>query len=93
MLFSVIASCPQMDDERSNLTREERDRWRSLQERQRQELESFDIETTAMGLNAADVAAASQEVAVDEDQLSTQGSTLSLSASSSTNSFTSHTPL
>ncbi|PVD33088.1 hypothetical protein C0Q70_08537 [Pomacea canaliculata] len=82
-----------MDDERSNLTREERDRWRSLQERQRQELESFDIETTAMGLNAADVAAASQEVAVDEDQLSTQGSTLSLSASSSTNSFTSHTPL
>lgn len=82
-----------MDEERAALNKEETERWRSLQERQRMELEKFDIDTTAMGLNAAEVAAASQHPSPDEDHLSTMGSTLSLSASSSTNSFTSHTPL
>ncbi|KAK7477446.1 hypothetical protein BaRGS_00031348 [Batillaria attramentaria] len=82
-----------MEEERNALAKEETERWRALQERQRMELENFDVETTAMGLNAAEVAAASLDPSPEDDQLSTQGSTLSLSASSSTNSFTSQTPL
>lgn len=82
-----------MDEERGSLGKEDSERWKSLQERQRTDLESFDVETTALGLNAAEVTAASQDPLPEDDQLSTQGSTLSLSASSSTNSFTSQTPL
>ena len=82
-----------MEEERAALSKEDSDRWRSLLERQQRELQAFDVDTTAMGLNAAEVAAASQDPSRDDDQLSTQGSTLSLSASSSTNSFTSQTPL
>lgn len=82
-----------MEEERAALNHEETDRWKTLQERQHQDLEDFDVETTAMGMNAAEVVAASQEPMQDDDQLSVKGSTLSLSASSSTNSFSSHTPL
>ncbi|XP_070204048.1 serine/threonine-protein kinase TAO3-like isoform X2 [Littorina saxatilis] len=83
-----------MEEERAALNKEERERWHILVDRQQRELENFDVETTAMGLNAAEVAAASQEPQrPDDDRMSTQGSTLSLSASSSTNSFTSQTPL
>jgi hypothetical protein len=80
-----------MEEERASLSKEDSDRWRGLLSRQRGELEAFDVETTAMGLSASDVAAASQDP--DSDALSVQGSTLSLSASSSTYSFTSQTPL
>jgi hypothetical protein len=80
-----------MEEERTSLSKEESDRWKSLLSRQQGELQAFDVETTAIGLSAAEVAAASQDP--DADQLSTQVSTLSLSASSSSNSFTSQTPL
>ncbi|XP_076434862.1 serine/threonine-protein kinase TAO3-like isoform X1 [Babylonia areolata] len=82
-----------MEEERAALGKEETDRWRTLSERQAMEVENFDVETTAMGLNANEVAAASQDPSQDDDQLSTRGSTLSLSASSSSNSFSSQTPL
>ena len=82
-----------MEEERAALSKEDSERWRALLDRQQAELQSFDAETTAMGLNAAEVAAASQDPSRDDDHLSTRGSTLSLSASSSTNSFTSQTPL
>lgn len=82
-----------MEEERTALSKEDSERWRLLLDRQQRDLQNFDVETTAMGLNAAEVVAASQEPSRDDEQLSTQGSTLSLSASSSTNSFTSQTPL
>ncbi|CAG5128414.1 unnamed protein product [Candidula unifasciata] len=80
-----------MEEERVNFDREIQEKRSQLQEKQAKELEAFDIETTAMGLKAIEVAQASLEQ-VDDD-ISIRGSMLSLSGSSSSNSFTSHTPL
>jgi uncharacterized protein YprB with RNaseH-like and TPR domain len=80
-----------MEEERVTFDREEQEKRFHLQDRQSKELKSFDIETTAMGLKAVEVAQASLEQ-VDDD-ISIRGSMLSLSGSSSSNSFTSHTPL
>ena len=102
-----------MEEERAALTKEDSERRQALALRQKEQLEAFDVETTAMGLSASEVAAASVEPGGggdrggggaaenrlsmlppgDLDRMSTQGSTLSLSASSSTNSFSSQTPL
>ncbi|XP_076452908.1 serine/threonine-protein kinase TAO3-like isoform X2 [Babylonia areolata] len=82
-----------MEEERAALRKEEAEKWRVLRERQQRELEKFDGETKALGLNAAEVVAASQDPQSIDDQLSVRGSSLSLSASSSTNSFTAQTPL
>lgn len=80
-----------MEEERVNFDKEVQEKRGQLQEKQAKELEAFDIETTAMGLKAIEVAQASLEQ-VDDD-ISIRGSMLSLSGSSSSNSFTSHTPL
>ncbi|XP_035828594.1 serine/threonine-protein kinase TAO1 isoform X2 [Aplysia californica] len=81
----------QMENQRMTFDKEESEKRSHLQERQSREMETFDIETTAMGLKAAEVGQASLELA--EDDISIRGSMLSLSGSSSTNSFTSHAPL
>ncbi|XP_013085302.1 serine/threonine-protein kinase TAO1-like isoform X2 [Biomphalaria glabrata] len=80
-----------MEEERAHFDRDEQDKCRALQVRHREELETFDIETTRMGLNTLEVTHLSEEQ-VDDD-ISIRGSMLSLSGSSSSNSFTSHTPL
>ncbi|XP_059147158.1 serine/threonine-protein kinase TAO3-like isoform X1 [Physella acuta] len=80
-----------MDEERLHFDRDEQDKRVMLQEKHREELNNFDIETTRMGLNNVEVAHASEEQ-VDDD-ISIRGSMLSLSGSASSNSFTSHTPL
>lgn len=80
-----------MEEERLICDKEETDRWNQLLARHTKELDSFDIETTGMGLNAAEVTHSSLEA--HDDDISIRGSMLSLSGSSSSNSFTSHTPL
>ncbi|KAH9523282.1 Serine/threonine-protein kinase TAO1 [Bulinus truncatus] len=80
-----------MDEERMNFDREELEKRTYLQEKHRELLNNFDIETTRMGLNTLEVTHLSEEQ-VDDD-ISIRGSMLSLSGSSSSNSFTSHTPL
>ncbi|KAL8562589.1 hypothetical protein ACOMHN_045853 [Nucella lapillus] len=82
-----------MEEERAALRQEEADRWRVVQERQGRDQARFDRDTRAMMLNAAEVLAASQDPPAMDDHLAARCSSLSLSASSSTNSFTSQTPL
>lgn len=77
----------QMEMQRVGFDKEESDKRSQLKTRHDRELETFDIDTTGMGMKAADVGQASLE----EDDISIRGSMLSLSASS--NSFSSHTPL
>ncbi|GFO29630.1 serine/threonine-protein kinase tao1 [Plakobranchus ocellatus] len=81
-----------MDEERVAFDREEQEKRQQLESRQVRELDAFDIDTTAAGLKSVEVAQASTEQTLDDD-ISIRGSTLSLSGSSSSNSFTSHTPL
>lgn len=81
-----------MEEERLAFDKEEQEKRNQLQSRQARELDAFDIDTTAAGLKSVEVAQASTEQSLD-DEISIRGSTLSLSGSSSSNSFTSHTPL
>ncbi|KAK3758245.1 hypothetical protein RRG08_061091 [Elysia crispata] len=81
-----------MEEERLGFDKEEQEKRKQLQLRQDSELDAFDIDTTAAGLKSVEVAQASTQQSLD-DEISIRGSTLSLSGSSSSNSFTSHTPL
>lgn len=81
----------QMDEERVKYQEERARKLKELHERQAQAIENFDRETVEMGLNAAEIAEASHDSFGDED--SVRGSVLSLSTSSSTSSFGTHTAL
>ncbi|XP_071094275.1 serine/threonine-protein kinase TAO3-like isoform X1 [Haliotis cracherodii] len=78
-----------MDEERVTLHKEEGDKKRQLHEKQTREVEEFDIETTSLGLNAMEIAEASN---IPDDDMSYRGSMLSLSGSSSSSSFSSQVP-
>lgn len=71
------------------LHKEEGDKKRQLHEKQTREVEEFDIETTSLGLNAMEIAEASN---IPDDDMSYRGSMLSLSGSSSSSSFSSQVP-
>lgn len=64
---------------------------RQLDERQKQALCDFDVETAAMGLDALAIASATEHTSLededDSDTTSIRGSMLSLTPSSSSNSF------
>ncbi|XP_064613495.1 serine/threonine-protein kinase TAO1-like isoform X2 [Liolophura sinensis] len=80
-----------MDEERVKYQEERARKLKELHERQARRIEEFDRETVEMGLNAAEIAEASHDSFGDED--SVRGSVLSLSTSSSTSSFGTHTAL
>lgn len=81
-----------MEEELAKFQAEESRRVQQLQEQQAKEIEEFDLETTALGLNALEIKAASQDT-MHADDVSIRGSVISLTPSSSTSSFTSHTQL
>ena len=60
-----------------------------MRERQRRELEEFDLESSTMGLDALGIRDDSEQTYMfdDVDTMSTRGSMVSLTPSSSTNSF------
>ena len=65
---------------------ERSDRNHALLERQTLELQDFDLQTTTMGLNAMEIVEATQDT-FNDDEESVRGSVLSLTPSSSMNSF------
>ncbi|KPM07564.1 Mitofilin-like protein [Sarcoptes scabiei] len=85
-----------MEDERQQFQNERNERKRLLLERQAQEIEEFDVESTQMGFNALAIADASTEpfqtYLDQDDSASVSGSLLSLAHSNSATSFT-HTAL
>lgn len=89
-----------MEIERQKFQDERNERKRLLLERQSNEIENFDIESTQMGFNALAIADASTEAFASNNFLndnstdndSVRGSLLSLAHSNSANSFT-HTAL
>jgi len=81
----------QMENQQVQFDKEESDKRSHLEAKQAKELDMFDIDTTAMGLKTQEVGQASLET--PDDDISIRGSMLSLSGSSSSNSFSSHTPL
>ena len=87
----LCGASPQMENQRVQFDKEESDKRSYLEAKQAKELDMFDIDTTAMGLKVQEVGQASLET--PDDDISIRGSMLSLSGSSSSNSFSSHTPL
>lgn len=85
-----------MEDERQQFQDERNERKRLLLEKQAQEIEGFDLESTHMGFNALAIADASTEpfqpFLETDDSASVSGSLLSLAPSNSATSFT-HTVL
>ncbi|OTF77257.1 hypothetical protein BLA29_002104 [Euroglyphus maynei] len=85
-----------MEDERQQFQNERNERKRLLLERQAQEIEKFDLESTQMGFNALAIADASTEpnpqLMDNDDSASVSGSLLSLAHSNSATSFM-HTAL
>lgn len=81
-----------MDAVLNKFSAEQSERIQNLQETQKKEIEDFDLETTNLGLDSLDIKQASQDT-MHADDTSIRGSVISLTASSSTSSFTSHTQL
>lgn len=86
-----------MESERQQFQDERNERKRLLLERQSNEIDKFDIESTQMGFNALAIADASTEPFQNsfldgDDAASVSGSLLSLAHSNSATSFT-HTAL
>lgn len=80
----------QMEEEMTRFLREREERRKQLAEFQQKELEEFDLGSSTMGLDALQIAEASQNSLHDDSDLDTasvRGSVLSLTPSSSTNSF------
>lgn len=78
-----------MEDETSKFLSDLADRQTNLLAKQQKELEQFDLQTTTMGLDCMHIMEATQD-SFQEDDLDTdsvRGSMLSLTPSSSTNSF------
>ena len=85
-----------MEEESTRFMNEREDRIKDTMERQSREIDVFDLESSTMGLDAMHIVEATQESYRDEDLDSVRGSVLSLTPSSSTNSFShshSNTPL
>ncbi|XP_021374678.1 serine/threonine-protein kinase TAO1-like isoform X11 [Mizuhopecten yessoensis] len=80
-----------MDDERSKLIAERKDKIHSSKTRQERDLEDFDHETSDMGMSPVEVAQASLDATYNDDVSSLRGSMISLTASSSSFSFSSQT--
>ena len=76
-----------MEEETATFQQERAERNRQLLERQAREIEEFDLQTTTMGLDAMHIAEATQESYNDDDLDSIRGSVLSLTPSTSSNSF------
>jgi thousand and one amino acid protein kinase len=76
-----------MEEETSSFQQERADRNRHLRERQAREIEEFDLQTTTMGLDAMLIVEATQNSYEDDDLDSIRGSVLSLTPSTSSNSF------
>ncbi|CAI9741360.1 Serine threonine kinase [Octopus vulgaris] len=81
-----------MDAVLNKFSTEQTERLQHLQEMQKKEIEDFDLETVNLGLDGLDIKQASQDT-MHADDVSIRGSVISLTASSSTSSFTSHTQL
>ena len=79
----------QMEEESARFVQERDELQSDMRERQRRELEEFDLESSTMGLDALDIRAESERTYMyeDVDTMSSRGSMLSLTPSSSTNSF------
>ena len=77
-----------MEEEKEKFAREKDERIRRCEQRQQQEIDEFDNETVSLGMNSIQIAEASRR---DNryDDISIRGSMISLSASSSSSSFTS----
>ena len=79
-----------MEEETTKFLNERAERNADLLARQAKEQERFDLQTTTMGLDAMHIMEATQDSYQDDDNLDTdsvRGSMLSLTPSSSTNSF------
>lgn len=78
-----------MEEEKVKFESEKGDRIRRCEQRQTHEIDEFDNETVQLGMNSIQIAEASRR---DNryDDISIRGSMISLSASSSSSSFTSH---
>ena len=78
----------QMEEEKVKFESEKGERIRRCEQRQQHEIDEFDNETVQLGMNSLQIAEASTR---DNryDDLSIRGSMISLSASSSSGSFTS----
>jgi len=83
-----------MEEESQRFLSERSDRQRLVQDKHNRELEEFDLHSTTLGRDAMHIVEATQDYA-DDDTDSVRGSVLSLTPSTSTNSFThsSHTQL
>ncbi len=77
----------QMEEETAKFQQERAERNHQLLERQSREVEDFDLQTTTMGLDAVQIAEATQDSYNDDDLDSIRGSVLSLTPSTSSNSF------
>lgn len=77
-----------MEEEKEKFAREKEERICRCEQRQQQEIDEFDNETVSLGMNSIQIAEASRR---DNryDDISIRGSMISLSASSSSSSFTS----
>ena len=76
-----------MEEETVRFQNDRSERIRILHERQDREIQQFDVETTQLGLNAVQIAEATQDLGPDDDLGSVRGSVLSLTPSTSSNSF------
>ena len=85
-----------MEEESQRFVKERADRIKTVQERHNREVEEFDVQSATLGMDALHIAEATQDsYEIDDgDSNSVRGSVLSLTPSTSTNSFThTHTQL
>ena len=80
-----------MAKEMEGFKREKQQREIDLLARQDKQMNEFDRDTNRMGMSAPDVAQAAIDLPDTEDMVSLRGSMISLTTSSSSNSFTSQT--
>lgn len=78
-----------MEDEKTKLDASKTASVRMLNERQMKEIEEFDDETIALGMNAQEVVEASSSAQNYDDEISLRGSMISLTPSNSSSSFSS----
>ena len=76
-----------MDEELSAFLNERTTRAKELLDRHTVELQNFDLQTTTMGLDLVQIVEATRSCYQDDDLDSVRGSVLSLTPSSSRNSF------
>lgn len=80
-----------MEEERNKFVTDKRDKIQQFKNRQDRDLDEFDHETGDMGMSAMEVAQASSEATYNDEVSSLRGSMISLTASSSSFSFSSQT--